>query len=72
MYWDDHSPPHFHPKYGEHEIRVQIHTGIVEGKFPKRVLRHVLEWYELHQEELVEDWELCRKQEMPNPIEPLE
>lgn len=23
-------------------------------------------------EELVEDWELCRKQEMPNPIEPLE
>ena len=20
MYWDDHSPPHFHAKYGEYEI----------------------------------------------------
>lgn len=60
------------PSYGEHEIRVYIKTGVVDGKFPKRALRHVLEWYELHQEELMEDWELCRKQEMPKPIEPLE
>ena len=27
-------------------------TGVVEGKFPKRALHHVLEWYELHQKEL--------------------
>lgn len=72
MNWDDHSPPHFHAKYGEHEIRVYIKTGVVDGKFPKRALRLVLEWYDLHQEELMEDWELCRKQEMPKPIEPLE
>ena len=32
----------------------------------------VLEWYELHTEELWEDWELCSKQEMPKPIDPLE
>jgi hypothetical protein len=72
MYWDDHSPPHFHAKYGEYEITVDIHTGVVAGKFPKRALRHVLEWYELHKDELLEDWDLCRNQQMLNPIEPLE
>ena len=51
---------------------MNILNGVFEGKFPKRALRHVLEWYDQHKEELMEDWELCRKQEMPKPIEPLE
>jgi len=72
MYWDDHAPPHFHAKYAEYEITVNIRTGVVEGKFPKRALRHVLEWYELHREELIENWELCQKDESPKLIEPLE
>lgn len=72
MYWSEHNPPHFHAKYGEYKIIVHIHTGVVEGKFPKRALKHVLEWYELHKDELLEDWELCAKREMPKSIEPLE
>jgi hypothetical protein len=72
MYWNDHPPAHFHAKYGAYEITVEIHTGVVEGKFPRRALRHVLEWYELHQAELLEAWELCMRQEMPQPIAPLE
>jgi hypothetical protein len=46
MYWNDHSPPHFHAKYGSYEIVVTIGTGVVEGKFPKRALQHVIEWSE--------------------------
>jgi len=42
------------------------------GKFPKRALRHVLEWYELHKDELIEDWKLCQNKEAPKSIEPLE
>ncbi len=72
MYWSEHNPPHFHAKYGEYKIIVHIHTGVVEGKFPKRALKHVFEWYELHKDELLEDWELCTKREMPKSIEPLE
>ena len=72
MYWDDHAPPHFHAKYGEYEITVNILTGMVEGKFPKRALHHVLEWYELHREELIENWELCQKDDAPKSIKPLE
>lgn len=72
MYWDDHSPPNFHAKYGEYEIIVNILNGVVEGRFPKRALNHVLEWYEIHRNELLEDWKLCEKRENPKPIEPLE
>ncbi|MDU9050690.1 MAG: DUF4160 domain-containing protein [Candidatus Electrothrix sp. Rat3] len=72
MYWDDHSPPHFHAKYGEYEMTVDIRTGVIEGKFPKRALRHVLEWYEMHKDELLENWHRCGERETLNPIEPLE
>ena len=72
IYYNEHNPPHFHAKYGEYKIIVHIHTGVVEGKFPKRALKHILEWYELHKDELLEDWELCAKKEMPKSIEPLE
>ena len=72
MYWNDHAPPHFHAKYGEYEITVNILTGVVEGRFPKRALGLVLEWNELHRDELVQNWELCRQKEEPRPIAPLE
>ncbi len=72
MYWDDHAPPHFHAKYAEYEITVNILIGVIDGRFPKRALRHVLEWYELHKDELLENWELCRKKEALKQIEPLE
>lgn len=72
MYWNDHLPPHFHAKYGDYEITVEIESGVVAGKFPRRALRHVLEWHELHQAELREAWEMCREQKVPNPIAPLE
>ena len=72
MYWDDHPPPHFHAKYGEYEITINILDGVVEGKFPRRALRLVLEWYEAHKEALLKNWELCRNRDMPISIEPLE
>lgn len=52
MYYRDHAPPHFHAEYGDHEITIGIETGVVTGKFPRRVLTAVLEWYTLHYAEL--------------------
>ena len=72
MYWDDHNPAHFHAKYGEYEAVVEIKSGIVSGKFPPRVLGLIQEWRILNEQALMEDWELCRKQEMPKQIKPLE
>jgi hypothetical protein len=72
IFFKDHAPPHFHAEYGDYEISVDIHTGVVEGKFPKRALKAVLEWYDLHREELLVDWKLAAEGKLPNKIEPLE
>ncbi|MCI5219385.1 MAG: DUF4160 domain-containing protein [Candidatus Electrothrix sp. LOE2] len=53
-------------------MTVDIRTGVIEGKFPKRALRHVLEWYEMHKDELLENWCRCGEREALHPIEPLE
>ena len=58
MYYNDHAPPHFHARYGDNEIRVEIGTGtIMSGSFPTRARKLVLEWLEIHREGLFEDWE---------------
>ncbi len=72
MFYDDHAPPHFHAKYGENEITVDVQTGTVKGHFPRRGLAHVLEWHELHRDELMENWNLARDRRPLRPIAPLE
>ena len=68
----DHEPPHFHATYGEYAITVGIRDGAAKGKFPRRALAHVLEWNELHREELEKDWQLARERKPLLPIAPLE
>lgn len=72
MYYNDHSPPHFHARYGGDEVRIRIEDGLVEGRFPRRALGLVLEWYALHRLELFRDWELARERMPLKPIDPLE
>lgn len=72
MYYRDHAPPHFHAEYGEYEITVEIKTGAVGGKFPRRALAAVKEWHEMHQEELAENWRLARAEQPLAKVEPLE
>ncbi|MDK3159480.1 DUF4160 domain-containing protein [Kamptonema cortianum] len=45
---------------------------MVEGKFPKRALRAVLEWADIHREALLADWRLAKLEQPLNQIEPLE
>jgi Domain of unknown function (DUF4160) len=72
MFYKDHAPPHFHAYYAEYEITVSVADGAVEGKFPKRALNLVLEWYQLHRSELRENWELAGARKPLRPIPPLE
>jgi hypothetical protein len=72
MYHRDHAPAHFHAEYGEFEITVEIATGVVTGRFPRRALHLVLEWYTLHRDELAEDWRLAQQKLPLMPIHPLE
>ena len=72
MYWRDHAPPHFHAKYGDEEVTVDIQTGAVTGAMSKRALAMVDEWRLLHIDELLEDWQLAATRRSLRRIEPLE
>lgn len=72
MYWNDHNPPHFHAKYGSYEVTVSITDGVVEGKFPKRALSLLLEWFELHKDELLDNWHKAQCGDALKLIAPLE
>ena len=62
MYYNGHSPPHFHARYGDAKAEIEIQSlTILAGKLPPRVLGLVIEWASQHQEELLMDWELARQ-----------
>jgi Domain of unknown function (DUF4160) len=69
----EHPPPHFHVYYAEHKARVNILTcEMIDGNLPKKQVKLVLAWAELHQEELMADWDLVMNGEEPFKIEPLQ
>lgn len=59
----------FHSKYAEFKIIVYLDGWIVEGKFPKRALQMLLEWAEMHKDELLLDWDLAMDQKLPQKID---
>jgi hypothetical protein len=72
MFYREHGPPHFHAFYGGYRITVEIETGIVNGRFPTRAQAHVLEWWQIHKGELLEDWRLASERKPMKKIDPLE
>ena len=69
----EHPPPHFHVYYDEYTATVNIKTcEITDGKLPKKQRQLVLAWAELHQEELMADWNLVMNGEEPFKIQPLQ
>lgn len=72
MFFDDHGPAHFHARHAEGSAKVRIDTiEVIESSLPRRQLRLVLDWAELHQDELLENWRLARAGETLHAIEPL-
>jgi len=72
MYYRDHAPPHFHAVYGEYEATIVIATlSVLNGELPRRALRLVQEWSELHRAELEANWDAARVRAPLATIEPL-
>lgn len=73
MFYNEHNPPHFHARYGEHKVEISIKTlSVLAGKLPPRAMGLVMEWASLHQDELMADWELARQNAVLKDIDPLE
>ena len=71
MNFSDHNPPHFHAWYGDYKVTVSINDGVVKGEMPGRALRLVLEWLDLHREELMDNWMRAQRGGALEKIEPL-
>jgi len=67
-----HHSSHFRAYYQEH---VAIYTidpvELIAGTLPGRQHRLVEAWAELHQAELLADWQRLEESRKPQPIEPL-
>lgn len=75
MYYDEAhhlGRPHFHATYGGVEASVDIESlTVISGELPMRARRLVVEWAEIHQEELRWNWARARQHQPLLPIEPL-
>lgn len=73
LYYDDHNPPHIDAHYGEHEASIDFETlRCMEGYLPRRAMHLVLDWIELHQQELRDNWDKALEHKSLDHIAPLE
>lgn len=73
MFFDDHGYPHFHARHADGRAKIRIdNLEVIESSLPRRQLRFVLAWAELHQHELEENWRRARAGETLREIEPLQ
>ena len=76
MYWEPdapHNAAHFHAYYqGDGAVFSIDNAELMAGNLPKRQLRLVTAWAELHREELIEDWQMVRSGGEPKSINPLQ
>ena len=68
-----HHLPHFHAYYQEDEAVFGLEPiELIGGNLPRRQLRLVEAWAELHQQELMADWHRLQSGQTTFPIAPLE
>ena len=65
----EHEPPHIHALYGEYIGIFEISSlQMVEGDLPNKARQLVLEWLEIHQQELLSMWQTQLLKKLP-PLE---
>jgi hypothetical protein len=60
MYYETgtHQQPHFHARFGEYRASFTIDPpALLAGAMPRRQQHLTLAWAELHQEQLLDNWE---------------
>ena len=68
----EHNPPHFHAYYQNSTAIININScEIINGSLPKKQQKLVLAWAEIHQDELLANWDLAMNNELPFNIDPL-
>jgi len=73
MFFDDHSPPHFHAEHQGQEAVFGFDGALLEGELSSsRARRLIKEWTALHRSELELNWRRAKKLRPLVHIAPLE
>ena len=73
MYFGEHAPPHFHANYEGNDCVLGIRTlSVIEGSLSPRAMGLVIEWANLHREDLMDAWDRAQAHQDPGKIEPLD
>lgn len=73
-YFDDrrHHMPHIHVEHGGEEVVLSIPEGeVIEGSIRTNKLKLAQAWIEIHQTELMQNWELAVSGQQIFKIDPL-
>jgi desulfoferrodoxin (superoxide reductase-like protein) len=70
---DKHHVPHIHAEYQGQVAVYSIHDGsVLAGELPPQKHKLVVAWIEIHQDDLLADWELAVNGKKPFPIRGLD
>ena len=75
MYYFDnqqHNTPHIHVIYQDNEAVIEVPSGnLLAGQLPPAKMKLFIAWIEIHQDELMADWQLALNGDQVFKIDPL-
>ena len=67
----EHLPPHFHTTYQGYNAVFNMEGELMDGEMPKKQIKLISAWAEIHKDELLANWELAIAEQPLYKIDPL-
>ena len=67
----EHNPPHIHATYQGNNAVFNMDGDLIEGDMPRKQVKLIAAWTELHRDELLANWELAMSEQPLYKIAPL-
>ncbi len=68
---NEHNPPHFHAQYQNFNAVFDMDGELIKGEMPKKQIKLISAWAEIHRDELLANWELAITDQPLYKIDPL-
>ena len=71
IFYDDHSPPHFHAFYGKKEGLYSIEKAEkLAGEIPAKQDKIIKKWARQYRKELLDSWNMAKDKTPPKKVPP--
>jgi hypothetical protein len=67
-----HKKPHIHAEYQGDNAVFDLNGNLLEGDLPKKQMKYVVAWIDIHEEDLKANWNLLQNGEEYFKISPLQ